>query len=50
MYLKNQKDIKEINKIKNTSTEKEILYGLQTRHNFLQLSVLCAMCKSKDCV
>lgn len=49
MDLRNQKEVKEIYKIRNTSKE-EILCVLQTRCHFLQPSVLCAICKSKDCV
>ncbi|TRZ20300.1 hypothetical protein HGM15179_006806 [Zosterops borbonicus] len=44
MDLMNQKEVKEIYKIRNTSKE-EILCVLQTRHHFLQPSVLCAICK-----
>lgn len=50
MDLSNQKEVKEVNKTQNTSTEKEILRVLQARHHFPQPTISCAICKSKDCV
>lgn len=50
MDRRNQNEAKEISKIRNTSTEKEILYGSQTRDHFFQPRILGTICKSKNCV
>lgn len=40
MALSSQKQVEKLNKIKNTSTEEEILYGLQTKDHSLQTNTL----------
>ncbi|KAM6245072.1 LOW QUALITY PROTEIN: activating transcription factor 7-interacting protein 2 [Spheniscus humboldti] len=45
MALSNRKQVEKLNKIKNTSTEEEILYGLQTKDHSLQPSTLDIICK-----
>lgn len=49
MVLNDQKQVENLNKIKNISTE-EILYGLQMKDHSLQPSALDIICKSKDYV
>lgn len=45
-----KKQVEKWNEVKNASTEKEILYGLQTKDHSLQPSTLGIICKSKDYV